>query len=311
MRQEDFDRVIYKCLKVIDYQGSNDNQKLKAAIDDLAGDYPDEKRFLNFFGDDKFFSMCSKSMAADYDQIPFIVKETVKYLCNEKFAEREISERVSGEVTEAFWRWGHPGEPFAQAAIRQSDGFNETELLPQDITDEVESAYVPVDQSIPQGRAVRPGKSRNRIAVFIISASIFLAAVIFVIAIESHDWNDNDDYYDSWWYDYYSDQPVDKVTKWNEPGPENADLVAAYGENILSTDDAIKLVEEHFYGDTLLHKGTRDSRIQFNCTDTSDGDYAIDVSYEGNVIWPTVVTDDGRIYCKRDGRMFGNEIPTL
>ena len=351
MWQEDFARVIYRCLRGIDYQGGNDDQKLKSAINDLAGDFPDEKRFLSFFGDDKFFSMCRRSMTADHDQLPFIVEEVVKHLCNEKFAERVIAERVSGAVTEAFWRLGHPSDDpngsiqqqaQRQEIVRQPAGMvpssdrnapdpkkivpdpKEMDLPQQAAAAKAGPAFASADPSRSPDRPVSSGaktkpvsplhrfwNTKGRAALFIFLAAAFLAVVIVVIANDDYDWNDHGNAYDSWWYDYYSDQPVDKVTKWDEPGPEDADLVAAYGKNILSTNDAIELVEEHFYGDTWFRKGTRDSHIQFSCTDTSEGDYAIDVSYDGDVIWPAVVTDDGRIYCKRDSRAFGKEIPAL
>lgn len=387
--KKNFSEVLYSCLKAAEYKGKEQNKRLLSAVEDLAEEYPREKKLLQSYGDERFLSICRRAMTQERSQTESIAEKASEYLHDEFMLDEEWAKKISLMMTEAFADYGHGPKPRPQSQPEKNGGRpgaipgviigrrvrGEPETDPResglgqeeagaspglnDRSTWVEpaarqtgpgamngGAAAPGDQfgTMPGGwdpsygpnyRAPAPQKKRRRwpgIAVGIAVMIIGLAAVSYAIfgnkpasenTADSYDYYYYDyDYYDPYEYDdlddliyddydyyyYYdgfnlsnlfSDRSVDKVTDWSDQASRDEDLVASYGKEIDTADEAIDLAEEHFYGDGKIRKGKRDEDIKFVCSGTTETDYYIDVYCDGEQVWPATVTRDGRIYCRR------------
>lgn len=106
-----FSDVIYKALVEINYTGPKDNNRLRAAIEDLGNEYPQEKKLFKRNADDRFLHICNKSMRQEGFQCDSIIKEASQYLQEEYLLKADHADSLAENSVAAFAKcWGREKE---------------------------------------------------------------------------------------------------------------------------------------------------------------------------------------------------------
>lgn len=94
--------IFLTALRAVDYQDSENNQRLISALQDLLKDYPKEKKILIQNADDHFFGICSKAMAGDIEQLDQVTRSASKYLQDECLIREDWADRLATAFVSAF-----------------------------------------------------------------------------------------------------------------------------------------------------------------------------------------------------------------
>lgn len=98
-----FEKVIKEALEAVNYKGSNDNERLRAAILDFSDAFRDEGAYVASVADDAFLQICSKAVECTSDQIEIIKENASAVLQNSRFhTGKEYSDQISNCVVDGF-----------------------------------------------------------------------------------------------------------------------------------------------------------------------------------------------------------------
>lgn len=119
----------------LNYSGISrkDHHRFLSAIQDLAGDYPKERRFLSQNLDDKYYAICMKAASAQRNEMDHIILQAEEYLSGEWMVDRTWAHYISEQFAEGVWIFTHPEG--AESASGQTDGKRQEHLTTQERQD--------------------------------------------------------------------------------------------------------------------------------------------------------------------------------
>lgn len=93
--------ILVRAFKSVNYSAEKDNAKMKSAVQDLAGAFPKEKKFMMRNADDHFLCVCKK-ITASPDQFDSLRKSASEYIQKEYLIDAEQADEMTTAVITAF-----------------------------------------------------------------------------------------------------------------------------------------------------------------------------------------------------------------
>lgn len=98
----DYSRIILEALKITHYSGPKDNQRFRAALQDLAGKFPQDRRFLDCCGEDELLLICSRAArAGSAAELENIRREASQFLQSERMLSADWAQLITDTLTDA------------------------------------------------------------------------------------------------------------------------------------------------------------------------------------------------------------------
>ena len=108
---ERFAEAIYELLEGTNPSFPDDCKRFLSGVQDVAGDYPREKKSLGRFADDHFIEICAAAGKTDEEDIPQVISRATDYLQSEYLLEESWAAHLSEEFVLAMWAHGHGESP--------------------------------------------------------------------------------------------------------------------------------------------------------------------------------------------------------
>lgn len=102
-----FPTIIYEALNSVQYSADMKPQRFLAAIQDLAIDYPQEKKFLYKNMDNKLLGICNEALSCRESQLDTIQKKASLYIQEESHSSFEWADEISKALVSSFFAYGH------------------------------------------------------------------------------------------------------------------------------------------------------------------------------------------------------------
>lgn len=177
-----FRQIIGEALETVDYKGAKDNERFRAAVQDLGQDYPKERKFILRNADDRFLEICSQAQGPESIDLDVIKRQAADYVRGEYMIEADFAQKMTDTIVSAFAHGkGSPAE--------RTEWFD----APAD-TETVTAAEENEETETPQKQHSKGNKKLVIIVVIIalvVIAPLVLAAVIIKTDIGSITFDDS------------------------------------------------------------------------------------------------------------------------
>lgn len=110
-----FPNIIKQALEAVNYSGPKDNERFRAAVQDLSADFPEERKFFLRNTDDRFLQICGTAMDCGRDQVQVKVSQAADYLVNEYWMGEQLSKDFAAKVVTGFRLYAKGSEEEAEA----------------------------------------------------------------------------------------------------------------------------------------------------------------------------------------------------
>lgn len=187
----EFARVVREAMEAVLYIDEKDNERLKAAVEDLSNDFPQEKKFFQKNADDQFLKICQNAVAGE--ALYVYKKQAAEYLQKESWIDKDQADEMADIIVEAFALYGNNERsgfeqkksdsinPIKEVSHSDSKAENETADLQSKEQREQDQNPEPIGRTIePQGA---PKKSKAK--SIIIGIGVLLAIVIAIAIVLS------------------------------------------------------------------------------------------------------------------------------
>ena len=168
--ERDFTRIIYKALVEIDYVGSEDNNRLRGAIDDFANDFPKEKKLFMRNADDQFLRICSNSAIQDEQQRELIKAEASQYIQDEYQLAPDYADSLAEDCVDAFARH-----------LQKTKGLDIGTPIPPKATESAVDSEDASHDTPDEWTIITKGRSNKKILLGICAIVLVFVAVFAVI----------------------------------------------------------------------------------------------------------------------------------
>ena len=123
----DLTTIIYNALIGVEYSGPADDNRLLAAIQDLATDYPKERKVIQHAADHSLLQICSEAITSDERSRGVLEKKVSQYLQQNHLIAEAWANDISKAMIGAFARYGGQETPSPLQAIYEPESIEETE----------------------------------------------------------------------------------------------------------------------------------------------------------------------------------------
>lgn len=177
MKSSAFENVIIDALSAVDYIDTKDNRRFLSAVQDLSLDHPKERKYVQYYVDDRYLEICKAALHCDSEQLQPISQKAADYVRQEYANDGQWNDTMSEALARAFYLYGKKAKAPVSASDTQGVPEKPGEPEQQKQSERPEIPNRPEGSTEPEGpvREFNGGKKKNRRKSILIIAVIALA----------------------------------------------------------------------------------------------------------------------------------------